>query len=84
MENPLQWLSISRDFSEFDSVVVFTWPANDDKPAAFVDSLLELNESRLLAVLPQLLFFYLENTYISENDGLVFRLPRPSSSGILR
>ena len=67
LEIPIQWLSISRDVTESGSVVVFTWATNDEKSAAFVDSLLKLNETTLLAILPQLLFFYLENTYFSDS-----------------
>jgi hypothetical protein len=61
----MEWLSVSVDVTREGGAVVFCWLKGAKQPSAFVQSLLAKNEVDLINILPQFLFFYLDNTYFS-------------------
>ncbi len=63
----IEWLSVSVDATSDGGAVVFCWLKGTKHPKSFVESLLGKGEHQLLNILPQFLFFYLENTYFSPN-----------------
>lgn len=65
-DDAYRMLAVSTDATSSAGSIVLVWSAQQRKPDAFIDSLLSLDPSRLIVLLPQLLFFYLENTYFSE------------------
>lgn len=62
---PVEWLSVAVDVAAAGPAVVFCWLRTARKAARFVESILDLTEDRLLALLPQVLLFYLGNTYFA-------------------
>jgi len=61
----IEWLSVSVDATSDGGAVVFCWLKGTQHPRSFVESFLGQGEHQILNLLPQLLFFYLENTYFS-------------------
>ena len=61
----MEWLSISVDATPTGGVVVLSWSSAAEKSALFVESLLAREPDEIISLLPQLILFYLENTYFS-------------------
>lgn len=61
----LDCLSVASDATETGGAIVFSWQRGAIAPRLWVESLVTKPEEELLALLPQLLLFYAENTYFS-------------------
>jgi hypothetical protein len=66
LSKPVEWLSVAVDVTAGGGTVVLCWLDGAAEPAQFVEGLLRQPPDRLLQVLPQLIFLYLENTYFSD------------------
>jgi hypothetical protein len=65
LSKPIQGMTVSSDVTVTGCALVFSWLATDTVPARFLDSLFALDAARIAALLPQLMFLHLENTYFS-------------------
>jgi hypothetical protein len=63
---PIEWLSIAVDVTSTGGAVVFSFLRGANKPRRFLNSLLRRSPEHIVQLLPQILFFYLENTYFSD------------------
>lgn len=64
---PTEWLSFGVDVSERGTSIVFLWSRNEQSPNTYMDEVLNLTDSELLAFVPQFFFAHCENTYFSES-----------------
>lgn len=64
---PIEWLAIASDATAAGGAVVFCWRSGARCPRQFVDSLLGRGDKEILALLPQVLLFHIENTYFSSS-----------------
>jgi hypothetical protein len=61
----VEWLSVAIDVTTGGGAVVFCWLAAAASAERFVQSLLAQTGTNLVNVLPQIVFYYLGNTYFS-------------------
>jgi hypothetical protein len=61
----VEWLSVAVDVTPDGGAVVLCWLATATKPGQFVKTLLSQTSNGVATVLPQLIFFYLGNSYFS-------------------
>lgn len=65
LHTPMEGMTASSEVLSDGCALVLCWLAEHSAPRLFVESLLHLEEPKLVAVLPQLLFLHLENVYFS-------------------